>query len=98
MSIYDLKGSSVNREVKNKMKPTSILKDVNFTVECNRDPYYVQLMNRNRLSLRRAIRKDVEFLRSNGLMDYSLLLAIEEADDDLKDFDTLHFQDAPRYS
>ena len=27
--------------------------------------------------LRAAIRKDVEFLRSEGLMDYSLLLGIE---------------------
>jgi hypothetical protein len=32
--IYDLKGSSINREVKGETKPTSTLKDTNFLQNC----------------------------------------------------------------
>ena len=38
-AIYDLKGSSVNREVKSgNIKPTTTLKDVNLRKQMKKDP------------------------------------------------------------
>ena len=41
------------------------------------NPNFTSLSIVDQRLLRATIRKDVEFLRSEGLMDYSLLLAIE---------------------
>ena len=97
-AIYDLKGSSVNREVKGEdLKPTSTLKDVNLKQHLREEPDLVNFESLDKIRLSRILRKDVEFLRSKGIMDYSLLLGIEKTSKDL-DRDTLHQIDAPRYS
>ena len=74
--VFDLKGSLVDRKVMGKTKKTTTLKDVNFLMAAK---YNKNLTNfgQHRARLLKAVRKDVEYLRSQGLMDYSLLLGIE---------------------
>ena len=79
--VFDLKGSQVDRRVTGKTKPSTTLKDENF--------YFVKRELKGLTSLKRshkrlvidAIKNDVEFLKSKGLMDYSLLLGIEKLTD-----------------
>ena len=78
--IFDLKGSSVNREVEGHIKSSTTLKDVNFMKERKKDDHFTQFGRIDRQKLLRSLRKDVEFLRKKGIMDYSLLLGIEETD------------------
>ena len=75
--IFDLKGSTVGRAVKGYTTPSTTLKDLNFMVakEKIQDLTFMGQSKKTMLSL--AMKKDVEFLRSHGLMDYSMLLAIE---------------------
>ena len=35
-----------------------------------------------------SVKRDVEFLKNNGLMDYSLLLGVEKVSDHNRNFDT----------
>lgn len=80
--IFDLKGSSVDRKTKGLTKPSTTLKDENFLLCCEyankHNRKFVQFERYESRNLTRAIRKDVEFLRNQGLMDYSLLLCIEK--------------------
>ena len=73
--IYDLKGSTVGRivkltqEQKEKSSGLKVLKDLNFcelkeTMEIPRD---------TKESMLEVVKKDSQFLASQGLMDYSLL-------------------------
>ena len=78
--IFDLKGSSVNREVKGPTKASTTLKDINFIREHRKSEKFIQFSKKDRYKVLRALLKDVEFLRSNGIMDYSLLLGVEETD------------------
>ena len=82
-NVFDLKGSVINREIKNTkgLKNTSTLKDMNL----KRIKKEHQLMNNDFLKFKPEdiekimdqIKKDVEFFKKFNLMDYSLLLAIE---------------------
>ena len=78
--IFDLKGSLVDRKVKGEIKPSTTLKDVNFLCASERNPGFLDLGCAIRKQLLSVIRKDVEFLSGRGIMDYSLLLAIESCD------------------
>jgi len=72
-----LKGSLVDRKTKGETNATTTLKDVNFLMASAKIENYTKQTQRERTLLRSAMREDVEFLRSEGLMDYSLLLGIE---------------------
>ena len=75
--IFDLKGSLVDRKVKGVTKVTTTLKDVNFLMAAAKNKNFTQQARNERMLLRNTLIKDVAFLRSEGLMDYSLLLGIE---------------------
>ena len=80
--IFDLKGSLVDRKVKGEIKPSTTLKDVNFLCASAGNPGFLDLGCQLRKHLLSVIKKDVEFLSGRGIMDYSLLLAIETYDID----------------
>lgn len=81
--IFDLKGSTVDRKVKGETKPTTTLKDLNYIQianyrnKGNSKKRFVNFNNETKIKLIKALRSDVQFLCSLGLMDYSFLLAIE---------------------
>ena len=75
--IFDLKGSLVDRKVKGKTKPSTTLKDVNYLMATAASPNFISLEEPRLKNLAQIVRKDVRFLSDLGLMDYSLLLAIE---------------------
>ena len=88
-----MKGSRVDRFVKGPTKPSTTLKDLNFIrakqasqTKCllYDDGEFLQLPRRLKYKLRSAIRKDVSFLSAQGLMDYSLFLAVEESQEEIK--------------
>ena len=58
---------------------------------------FTKLDSRDYKKLRVALKKDVEFLRSEGLMDYSLLLGIEKTKSS-RDLDEMHQMGAARVS
>lgn len=78
--VFDLKGSLVNRLVKitPESKPSQTLKDQNFIDIIKTQPNLVALDPETRQNLIFTIRNDVNLFRGFGIMDYSLLLAIEE--------------------
>jgi len=78
--IFDLKGSQVDRfeKMTKDIKPSTTLKDVNLLRLKELDPAMLDFKPKDRLRILRSIRNDCEFLCENNLMDYSLLLAIEE--------------------
>jgi phosphatidylinositol-4-phosphate 5-kinase-like protein 1 len=76
--IYDLKGSSFNRHVKltSQIKSTSTLKDLNF-LNTSREFQEINLSEHQVRKLNKQIRKDTDMLAKQGIMDYSMLLGIE---------------------
>jgi hypothetical protein len=85
ISVFDLKGSLVDRKVKGKVKPSTTLKDQNF-MACqdlharskHRSTQFINLKPIVAKRIVQIIRKDVAFLKSQNLMDYSLLICIEK--------------------
>lgn len=77
--IFDLKGSTVDRVVTGKTKNSTTLKDINFLVTKKRFRMLTTLDEKTNRKLVRAMRKDIEFLYSQRLMDYSMLIAIEKS-------------------
>jgi len=77
--VFDLKGSMVNREVRNahKLKNTTTLKDKNLLGLC-RDKTILRFRMQDKDKILKVMEADIEFLRSFSIMDYSLLLAIEK--------------------
>lgn len=81
--IFDLKGSLVDRTVKGDITNSSTLKDKNYLAIRNlhmqkkKLTSFINFKDTDKRKLKIVIRKDVEFLRDQGLMDYSLLLAVE---------------------
>jgi len=75
--VFDLKGSIIHREVKGKnLKPTATLKDVNMLNLC-KQKLFLRFKEADRITIMEAMEKDVELLCRNGIMDYSLLFAVE---------------------
>eukprot|EP01041_Mallomonas_annulata_P008873 gene8873-18372_t len=70
--MFDLKGSTVGRIASNESK---VLKDVNLITSGKK----IQLGTCSRTQVLRALARDVSFLSNYGLMDYSLLVAVEGA-------------------
>ena len=85
-AVFDLKGSTVDRLVKGKTKPETTLKDLNFL---NFQDFHHRKRGQPLIKMRDvdvkrvifAIRRDVAFLKSQGLMDYSLLIVIEKCNE-----------------
>lgn len=74
-----MKGSWVDRKTKGPIKASTCLKDENFKeYKKKTGRNLVKLNNFDRLKMISGVRKDCEFLRKVGLMDYSLLLCIEK--------------------
>lgn len=67
----------MDRKVKGKITPSTTMKDENFLLAVETNPEFVLLEDSDRLKLSRALKNDVDFLASQGLMDYSLLVGIE---------------------
>lgn len=80
--VFDLKGSTVDRKTSGATKPSSTLKDQNFLLCCERSlkqgRTFMNFSSIDRRKLISTVRKDVNFLRDQGLMDYSLLVCIEK--------------------
>ena len=74
--VYDLKGSSVNREVKKIYKPSTVLKDTNLLKNCKWEQE-ICLDTEDRNILIETLEADSAMLASLGIMDYSLLIGIE---------------------
>ncbi|GAV02130.1 hypothetical protein RvY_12732 [Ramazzottius varieornatus] len=75
---YDLKGSTVSREAseRDKSKEIPTFKDNDFVSEGNK----IYIGDQHKAELMQILRRDVEFLSRNSLMDYSLLLGVHDAD------------------
>lgn len=71
---FDLKGSYINREVKK--GESSVLKDVNLLTLCKKE-IFLRFSREDSIILNHQISMDTKLMASLGIMDYSLLLAIE---------------------
>lgn len=82
--LFDLKGSLVDRMTSGVTKPSSTLKDQNFMAcsekKARSNQQFLEFQNSDRYRIISSIKKDVEFLKTQGLMDYSLFVVIERKD------------------
>jgi 23S rRNA U2552 (ribose-2'-O)-methylase RlmE/FtsJ len=77
VNIFDLKGSFINREVNAKgLKPTATLKDLNLLEICKNTNLLLFRPEDQKVILDN-LERDVALLRKKNIMDYSLLLAVE---------------------
>jgi hypothetical protein len=83
--IFDLKGSTFKRETLKgtKSKLSETLKDTDFIKLAKSKPLHINLSETTRKELLEIIDLDSQFLSENYLMDYSILLGVELADDRL---------------
>lgn len=77
--IFDLKGSTFDRAVKGELKKSTIRKDNDYKVIKRRRPNLFKMQKINK-DLIKNLRRDVYFFKLRGLLDYSLLFAVEETD------------------
>ena len=80
--VFDLKGSTVDRKVRVAQDSTGLktLKDENFIrlhQKAGKDGL-LQMFESERAFVQQQLKLDAAFLRNNNIMDYSLLLCIEE--------------------
>ena len=74
--IFDLKGSTFKRETMiGKFSKSETLKDIDFL----KMKVHVNLSEEDLKKINESIELDVKFLKENKLMDYSILLGIELA-------------------
>jgi len=71
---YDLKGSTVQREVKD--PKATVFKDINYfkSPDC-----FIYMTKENKILLIDQITKDIDMLKKHNIMDYSLLLGVGKA-------------------
>ena len=79
--MYDLKGSMFGRYTKGQKVAKTMRKDIDFLSDKKE---YKELLsfspvNRSILSI---LRRDVKFLQLKGLLDYSLLLSVEQTEEE----------------
>eukprot|EP00352_Strombidinopsis_acuminata_P001146 CAMPEP_0176344834 /NCGR_PEP_ID=MMETSP0126-20121128/4990_1 /TAXON_ID=141414 ORGANISM="Strombidinopsis acuminatum, Strain SPMC142" /NCGR_SAMPLE_ID=MMETSP0126 /ASSEMBLY_ACC=CAM_ASM_000229 /LENGTH=124 /DNA_ID=CAMNT_0017691479 /DNA_START=1756 /DNA_END=2130 /DNA_ORIENTATION=- len=81
-NVFDLKGSIINRSVTitDEIKPSSTLKDVNLLNLCS-DKLFLRFRRKDRKRIMKMMRADIKFLNLHNLMDYSLLLLVENNPD-----------------
>ncbi|CAI2386238.1 unnamed protein product [Moneuplotes crassus] len=77
--MFDLKGSFVNRETKvgKVHKPSQTLKDINL-LNLKMQENFLKFTKVDADKIMERMKKDVPILKRGNIMDYSLLLAIEE--------------------
>ena len=85
---FDIKGSTIKRyrdltrkqykKIRNEQNCEKVLKDMNYLEILMEKRGLMQLSLANYSELTEIITKDSEFLRSLGIMDYSLLMVIEK--------------------
>lgn len=75
---FDLKGSLQGRIAK-KCDSDEVLKDQDFLSLAQYDDI-INISRKSKAFLRRQLRHDIEFLRDQGIMDYSLLLGIHRVE------------------
>ena len=87
LSVFDLKGSLVDRKEKGATKPSTTLKDQNFIAmqeqqsrlrKSFKSSSIINLNLETKKKILSSIRSDVDFLKGLNLMDYSLLICIEK--------------------
>lgn len=79
-----MKGSKLARSTKGEIKPTTILKDNDFRKEKRINAGLFRMAEINK-ELVRSLVRDVWFFKTRGLLDYSLLFAVEM--DEITKFD-----------
>jgi hypothetical protein len=79
--IFDIKGSKVKRDVPmtTTTKNTAVLKDINLLRLIDNEPKLLNFMKGDLKMLNSVIKRDVNFMLGLGIMDFSLLLAVEKA-------------------
>jgi len=78
VKIFDLKGSTFKRETMvGKFSKSETLKDTDFL----KLKFHINLPEENLNELLEILDLDVQFLRENQLMDYSILLGVELANE-----------------
>jgi len=75
LQIFDLKGSETNRFVK-KVRNGQTLLDTNYKIQRNNEP--LALYDKDFKFFKKASENDSNFLSDHNLIDYSLLLIIDE--------------------
>ena len=81
LGVFDLKGSTVKRLVKGPItSKTKTLKDMNI-MTMSKENFWLHFRKEDRIRIMAAMIKDVEILKKFNLMDYSLLLCIQENPD-----------------
>lgn len=75
LKVYDLKGSRKNRLRKENLKGKTLM-DTNFDLERNGD--LLPLVDHPKLDFFDVIERDCNFLRQQEIVDYSLLLILDE--------------------
>ena len=76
-----MKGSTHTRIVEGKLNAKSVRKDLNWIEDKKKDPKMLTFSKIN-YNLMRDMRRDVHFLRQRGMLDYSLLIAIEQTQEE----------------
>jgi len=107
LKVYDLKGSRVGRNVDKSEGVSQTKKDMNL-LNCKKNRVKgnlkgilqfrdgVGILNDIK-NIRDILDKDSTFLKNNGYLDYSLLLAIETREDHLRDVSTNKTTEMPTY-
>ena len=75
--VFDLKGSLVDRKTTGKITQSTTMKDINFLLAAEANPNFISLSDPDRVKLLRVVKSYADFLASQGLMDYSLLVGIK---------------------
>lgn len=79
--IYDLKGSARNRHVSATGRANEVLLDENLVQMTHAAPFY--LREHGKRMLRSALFNDTRFLQSVNVMDYSLLVGVDDQSNEL---------------
>jgi hypothetical protein len=80
-AIFDLKGSMVNRIVKGEHhKATATLKDQNL-LKMNQQNVWLRFNMKDRRKIMKVMQLDIKLMQTYNLMDYSLLMCIQENPD-----------------
>uniref|UniRef100_A0A804KDF4 1-phosphatidylinositol-3-phosphate 5-kinase n=1 Tax=Musa acuminata subsp. malaccensis TaxID=214687 RepID=A0A804KDF4_MUSAM len=74
--IYDLKGTVFSRYIPDAKHGEKVLLDQNFVEDMDKSPIYVS--GKTKHLLQRAIWNDTSFLTSINVMDYSLLVGVDD--------------------
>ena len=89
LKVYDLKGSNINRYInKNMRKPGQVLLDTNFLVDFNKEP--VNIDSDAYFNLKKALYNDAMYLKSLGVVDYSLLIIFDNKGNEEKKEELCH--------